>query len=247
MKRKFYVFMAVFSGLIFGLAVFYYFNFLQGPQNAQLKPLVVAVQNIPSRTVLQPSQLEIKNIPVAGYPQGGASSLQEVSGKILLVGVKKGDILLSPMLEGSSNSGSYANASSNSYSLAVPEGKRALAIPMNLVGSVGYKVQPGDHVDVLVTIDVKDGQDNKTITTLAAQDVLVLNTGNNTSKEGVQAASSGAYILALNVSQAMSVTLGSEKGSIRLLLRNPANKETWNEAPIDSRIYSDSNYFNHYK
>jgi len=246
-KRKFYIIMAVLSGLIFGLAAFYYFNFLQNPLNTELKPLVVASADIPTRTVIKPEMVEIINVPVSGYPQGGASSLQEISGKVLLVGVKKGDYLLSPMLEGSSNTDSTVGVSSNSYSFTVPEGKRAVAIPVSLVSSVGFKVKTGDYVDILVTIDVENESGSKTVTSLIAQNVLVLNTGTTVTSDNKETASSGAYILALNVPQAMSVTLGSEKGSLRLLLRNPANKETTTQAPVDSSVYANPNYFNMYK
>ncbi|RNC28974.1 MAG: hypothetical protein AWM53_00894 [Candidatus Dichloromethanomonas elyunquensis] len=247
MKRKFYVFMAVFSGLIFGLSLFYYLKNVQNSSNRDLKPLVVAAVDIPARSIVQSTQLEIKKIPSTGYPQGGASSIEEVGGKVLLVGVKKGDYLLSPMLEASYQSGTAANNPSSSFSLAVPEGKRAVAISVCQVGSVGFKVKPGDRVDILTTIDVKADGGSKTVTTLAAQDVLVLNTGDTASKDGEKAPSSSSYILALNVSQAMAVTLGSEKGSIRLLLRNPANKEMFTEPPVDSNVFYDSNYFTHYR
>ncbi|NLI93721.1 MAG: Flp pilus assembly protein CpaB [Peptococcaceae bacterium] len=247
MKRKFYVIMAVLSGLIFGLSLFYYLKNMQNSSNLELKPLVVAAMDIPARTIVQANQLEIKKVPGNGYPQGGASSIQEVSGKVLLVGIKKGDVLLSPMLEPSFKAGSAADIPLNGFSLTVPEGKRALAIPVSQVGSVGYKVKPGDRVDVLVTIDIKAEGGSKTVTSLAAQDVLVLNTGETTAKESEKTQGSGSYILAVNVSQAMAVTLGSEKGSIRLLLRNPANKEVLAEPPVDPNVYYDPNYFNHYK
>lgn len=248
MKRKFYVVLAIISGLIFGLSVFYYLKTTQNPSNTELKPLVVAALDIPARTIVQTDQLEIIKIPAQAYPQGGVSTLEEISGNVLLVAVKKGDYLLSPMLEASYQAGAAAAVPGNSFSLTVPEGKRAVAIPVSMVGSVGYKVKPGDHVDILVTIDIKDEQNgSKTITSLAAQDVLVLNTGDAAPKEGEKAPPAGSYILALNVPQAMAVTLGSEKGSLRLLLRNPANKETYTENPIDPLAFFNPGYFAHYR
>lgn len=244
MKRKFYLFMAVFSGLIFGLSIFYYLKTVQNSTALDLKPLVVAAADIPARTILQTGQLEIKEVPAQGYPQGGSSSIEELADKILLVNVKKGDTLLSPMLEAS-----YTSESAPGFSFTVPEGKRAMAIPVSQIGSVGYKVKPGDHVDILVTMDIRDQQSSNTasITSLAAQDVLVLHTGTNSPNDSDKTQASCSYILAVSVSEAMAVTLGSEKGSLRLLLRNPANKERNTYPPIDPGIYFEPSYFNNFR
>ncbi|MCO1600319.1 RcpC/CpaB family pilus assembly protein [Desulfosporosinus nitroreducens] len=72
---------------------------------------------------------------------------------------------------------------------------------------------------VLVTIDINDSNANTqavTLTTLAAQDVLVLSIG-ETLKEEKNKVETKSYTLALSVPQAMAVTLGGEKGSLRLL------------------------------
>lgn len=249
MKRKFYVFMAVFSGLIFGLSLFYYLKTVQNSSALDLKPLVVAAADIPARTIIQADQLEIREIPVQGYPQGGSSGIEELAGKILLVNVKKGDALLSPMLEDSYKAESAPGILPGSFSFTVPEGKRAMAIPVSQIGSVGYKIKPGDHVDILVTMDIRDEQsgDTVSITSLAAQDVLVLHTGTNPPGDSDKNQTSSSYILAVSVSEAMAVTLGSEKGSLRLLLRNPANKERHTYPPVNPGIYFDPNYFSKFR
>ncbi len=247
MKRKFYVFMAVVSGLVFGLSVYYYLQSVKIPALTETKPLVIAATDIPARSIVQKDQLQVKDIPVDGYPQGGASLIEDVAGKILIVNLTKGDVLLSPMLESTSKAGTKNETNSNSFSFTVPQGKRAVAVPVGLAGGVNHIVKPGDRVDVLITMDIRDEKEgSKTITSLAAQDVLVLNTGDNAVNDGdkIQASS---YILALSVPQAMSVTLGSEKGSIRLILRNPVNKEIFNEKAVDPSIYLSPDYFNHYK
>ncbi len=185
-----------------------------------------------------------------GYPQGGSKTIQSVAGTVALVSLKSGDPVLEAMIqrqtapEASQPTGSQVSASPlTATSLVVPEGKRAVAIPINLVSSVGYAVKPGDHVDVLVTIDVKDPITDKSqmITTLAAQDVLMLSVGESGTKEK-PIESSKYYTLALSVPQALVVTLGSEKGNLRLLLRNPVNKEIREDQAVSPSIFLDSNY-----
>ena len=247
MKRKFYIFMAVLSGLIFGASLYYYMQNMEKPVSVTTKPLVVAVSDIPARNIIQKNQLELRHISEESYPQGGSSNIEEIAGNILLVNIKKGDWVLSPMIEISNRSGADSFSSYDSFSFTVPEGKRAVAVPVGLIGSVGYKVRPGDRVDVLVTMDIREESGTRTITSLAAQDILVLSTGaNNVTNDSGKTESTDSCILALTVPQSMVVTLGSERGSIRLLLRNPVNQEMYEEFPIDPSVYFRSDYFSHY-
>ncbi|KUO66575.1 MAG: pilus assembly protein CpaB [Gracilibacter sp. BRH_c7a] len=246
MKRNFYVFMALFSAIIFSVSLFYYLQNMDEPVVIETKPIVIAKADIPARSIIQMDQLEIINIPAEGYPQGGISTIEEVAGNVLLVNTKKGDWMIVPMLEIPSKSYSDPFISYEGFSLTVPEGKRAVAVPVGLIGSVGYKVRPGDRVDVLVTIDIREEAGTRTITSLAAQDILVLNTGFQNGSTSEETLNTDSCILALTVPQAMSITLGSERGSIRLILRNPVNKEMYTETPIDPSVYFDSDYFSHY-
>lgn len=248
MKQKFYVIMAILAGLIFAFSLFFYLRTVNSSSSA-LKPLVVSVQDIQARSVVQPGQLEIKKVPQEGYPQGGFSSVEDVAGKILLVSVGKGDVLVAPMLESNYKAGSApVTGAAGGGSLAVPGGKRAVAIPVTEVGSVAFNVQPGDRIDILVTMDIKFADGNsKTITSLAAQDVLVLNTGTAAPAKNEKTSPATSYVLALDVPQAMAVTLGSEKGTLRLLLRNPGNKEQLTQAPIDPSVYLLPDYFTRFK
>jgi len=85
-----------------------------------------------------------------------------------------------------------------------------------------------------------------TVTTLAAQDVLVLSVG-ETLREEKNKVETKSYTLALSVPQAMAVTLGSEKGGLRLLLRNPVNTEIRQDTPFTENIFMDPNFINNYK
>jgi len=247
MQRKGFFFLALICGLIAAGSTYIYLNNAKSSPTATLEPLVVAKIDIPARTVIQPEQVMLKDVPSQGYPQGGASNIQSVIGSVSLVNLMAGDILVSNVLQRPTDPVAIPNVPESS-ALAVPEGKRAVAIPIGLVSGVGYKVRPGDHVDILVTMEIKDlaGNNPQTLTSLAAQDVLVLSVGENAAKDK-NVGDSKSYTLALTVPQAMAVTLGSEKGSIRLLLRNPANKEIRQETPFNSNQYIDPNYLNRYK
>lgn len=247
MKRQGFLVLALCCGLLAAISTFYYLHNVNRSREYSLKPMVVVKTSIPARTVIQASQLFLKEVPAQGYPQGAFSTFQSVAGSISLVNLKPGDILLSPMLQRPASQAGLANnlgGTFNPVSMTVPEGKRAVAVPINSVSGVGYAVKPGDYVDVLVTLDIKDSSGSKAVTALAAQDVLVLSVGESMSNGDKSKVEAKTFTLALTVPQAMAVTYGSEKGSIRLLLRNPASQEIIKEPPVSSDIFTSPNYFN---
>jgi len=241
MKRQGFLILALVFGLIAAGSAYVYLRGASRAPQIELRPLVVAKTAIPARTVIQADQLMIKDVPKQGYPQGGASTIANVAGAVSMVNLASGDPVLSPMIQRP-----VAKTDAANPSLAVPEGKRAVAIPISLVSGVGYTVRPGDRVDVLITMDQKDVAGSKSYTSLAAQDVLVLGIGDSIAgdKGKVEVRS---YILALSVPQAMVVTLGSEKGSIRLLLRNPANNEIEKAGPVSGEVLLSPNYLDQFK
>lgn len=245
MQRKGFFLLALICGLIAAGSMYFYLHGATRNSSVSLKPLVVVKTNIQSRSVIEASQLVVKDVPVQGYPQGGFSSIQNVVGSVALLNLSAGDLVVSAMLQRPNAS----NPAGSPTALTVPDGKRALAIPIGLVSGVGYAVKPGDHVDILVTMDIKDSSPNPqviTATTLAAQDVLVLSVGDSITGDKAKV-DTKAYTLALSVPQAMAVTYGSEKGSLRLLLRNPANSDIRQDTPVTGNVFLDPNYINRFK
>lgn len=249
MQRKGFFFLALICGLIAAGSMYVYLNGVNRNPPSALKPLVIVKMNIPARSVIEAGQLEIKSVPTQGYPQGGYSSIQNVVGSVALLNLSPGDLIVSamveplkPLIQG------HGNQTGSTTALTVPDGKRAVAIPIGLVSGVGYSIKPGDHVDVLVTIDIKDpsGNNSQSLTTLAAQDVLVLSIGESLSGDKAKA-DTKSHTLALSVPQAMAVTYGSEKGSLRLLLRNPVNTDIRQDTPVTGNAFLDPNYVNRYK
>ncbi|MFZ3101525.1 MAG: Flp pilus assembly protein CpaB [Desulfitobacteriaceae bacterium] len=262
MGRKGFFILALIFGLIAAGSAYQYLQSINQVSIPELRPLVLAKSNIPARSMIRADQLIVKEIPLNGYPQGGAKTIQSVTGTVALVNLNPGDPVLEVMFQRQSKpEGTQISASSTVSNplvdvtpLVVPKGKRAVAIPIGLVSGVGYAVRPGDYVDILVTIDVKDTSADKsqtTITTLAAQDVLVLSVGDSPTvikdKADSKAAESKFYTLALSVPQALTVTLGSEKGNLRLLLRNPVNQEMREDQAISPSIFLDPNYFKRFQ
>lgn len=250
MQRKGFFFLALICGLIAAGSMYIYLNGANKKPSVSLKPLVIVKTNIPARSVIEAGQLVVKDVPEQGYPQGGYSTVQNIVGSVALLNLSAGDLIVSSMLERQNSQNSINGISTGgNTALTVPDGKRAVAIPIGLVSGVGYAVKPGDHVDILVTLDIKDSSTNSqtvTVTSLVAQDVLVLSVGESITGDKAKVETK-SYTLALNVPQAMTVTLASEKGSLRLLLRNPANTEIRQDAPVSGNVFLDPNYFDRFK
>lgn len=255
MQRKGFLLLASICGLIAAGSMYFYLNSAARNPSVSLKPLVVVKTNIQARSVIEASQLVVKNVPAQGYPQGGFSSIQNVAGSVALINLSAGDSVVSAMLQRPNPKVSETgNSTGSTAALTVPEGKRAIAIPIGLVSGVGYAVKAGDHVDVLVTVDIKDSSSNsQAVTSLAAQDVLVLSVGDSSitaaksDSKSDSKSETKSFTLALSVPQAMAVTYGSEKGSLRLLLRNPVNSDIRQDAPVTGNVFLDPNYINRFK
>jgi pilus assembly protein CpaB len=256
MRRNILFILALIFGLIAAGSAYMYLKSLHRVSLEEIKPLVLAQRNIQARSIIQADQLTVKEVPVQGYPQGGVQDIKSVAGSVALVDLKPDDPVLEAMVQRQpelSKTSVSANFS-NSRSFAVPDGKRAVSIPIAVVSGVGYAVKPGDYVDVLTTMDIKssDGGSNEvTVTALAAQNVLVLNAGDSIiaakDKADSKLPESKYYTLALSVPQALTVTMGSEKGSLRLLLRNPGNTEIRSDQFITPAVFLDPNLYQKYQ
>jgi Flp pilus assembly protein CpaB len=257
MRRNILFILALIFGLIAAGSAYMYLKNIHRVSLEEVKPLVLAKNSIPARSIIKADQLTVKEIPVQGYPQGGVQDIKSIAGSVALVDLKPDDPVLEAMVERQSvpegNQTSVFVNTSNSRSYAVPDGKRAVSIPIAVVSGVGYAVKPGDYVDVLTTMDIKSSGEGSevTVTALAAQDVLVLSVGKSISaiedKADSKVAESKYYTLALSVPQALTVTMGSEKGSLRLLLRNPGNKEIRSDQFITPSVFLDPNLYQKYQ
>jgi pilus assembly protein CpaB len=252
-KRRIFFILAIVFALIAAGSVYVYLKNLYRVSIPQLKPLVVANSKIPARSLIKADQLTTKNVPLQGYPQGGFSDIQSVVGSAVLVELDSGDPVLESVVEEQARPEGTRISSSDTARFAVPEGKRAVSIPISLVSGVGYAVRSGDYVDVLSTMDIKaSGSDTTqiTITTLAAQDVQVLSVGAApivSDKEETKVAESKYYTLALTVPQALAVTLASEKGSLRLALRNPVNTEIRGDQYVNPSTFLEPDFYQKYR
>lgn len=152
--------------LILGLvAVAVLWQKFMGPQNAtaaeqavptpviDLVNVIVVTQRVPRGSALNEEVVGMVPIQRELFIQGMFTNLEEVKGRLARFDLDAGIPLTSGMLVDSaetlSSTGSIA-------ALSIPRGMVAVSIPINRLTSVSYAPQPGDHVNVIVSMLMAD-------------------------------------------------------------------------------------------
>lgn len=116
--------------------------------------VVIAVQDIPRGVEIQPNMVETVAFPIDFLPQGTFSDLNAVIGRIARTDISREQLIQSRQII----TGPFTQAAAElgrvgSDAAAVLEaGRVAIALPIDAITSVAYALQPGDSVDVLVSM-----------------------------------------------------------------------------------------------
>jgi pilus assembly protein CpaB len=192
------------------------------------QPVVVAVQDIPERVGIEAPMLAVKQWPVDALPTDYISKVEDAVGKASLTKIFAGE----PILKGKLVDAKLASQ----LTFLVPPGMVAFSIPANEVGTVAYAIQPGDYVDVLVSLKVKDydlkgnTSEEQPTTQLTLQDVKVINVGvwvppqkpvetSGNQPAAAKAAEPKTITLLVNQQDALVLKYAKEQGMIDLALR----------------------------
>ncbi len=115
-------------------------------------PVVVAARAVGVRAILAPEDLEVREIPVASVPEGALRETSQAAGQITLVDLYPGEVLLSQRLADPN-----VVTGDGRLALVLSEDQVLMAFPADdLMSRVGV-LQPGDHVDLLFSLEVPVG------------------------------------------------------------------------------------------
>ena len=112
------------------------------PPPVATKPVVVAKVNLPPRTRIQESMLQIKEMPVDMVPEGAIESFDEVKDVQIKISIFAGDILTIQKV--------FNEKGSEGFVGEIPADCRAVSINVSEVTSVAGFAKPGDKVDLLL-------------------------------------------------------------------------------------------------
>jgi pilus assembly protein CpaB len=177
--------------------------------------VVVAKADLPKGTKLSSANVAVRPVP-SDYAHSSSvlpDQFDRVDGQALAFNVKAGEAILWSLMEGKKVP---------TFSARVDAGRRAITVPVDEINSISGLLEPGDLIDLLVTIDQK----GKKITVPLLQSVRVMATG----QRSVDDPKSGERRLYSTVTldtdpqQAQNVVVAREAGRLTALLRNPEDK-----------------------
>ncbi|MFN2569585.1 MAG: Flp pilus assembly protein CpaB [Candidatus Dormibacteria bacterium] len=206
----------------------------QGGTNGSTTQVVVAKSDIEAGALLTQDSVKVASLPSDAISADTIQDPAAVTGKVAANRISANTPLVPALFQGAASSTKPgASAPSTSGRIAVDRGHVALAIPAALAKdeftagdllSVGYYIQPGDHIDIL--IDPGQASGAPTGIRYSFQDVLVLRVGSGTSAAPAQSGSSApaataaptVYIVELPRAQAEQLTaLLSKRGTQSLV------------------------------
>jgi len=120
-------------------------------------PVVIVARNVPPRTKIQPADVELAELPISTIPNNAVRSLDEAIGKVTTGELVAGEILLAPRIADLETRGP-------DVAFELQSGKVVMALPAADLMSQSGVLKPGDKVDILVTIRVRQPseQDSQT-------------------------------------------------------------------------------------
>lgn len=219
---------AIGTGVLAAVAARHYLSDRVAAIEAQARvatvPVVVASRDLAPGTTLSTSTLSVRDVPQTWVQSGAVLPAQftRVDGQTLGHPLRSGEMLMWTQLE---------SRRAPTFSARVEAGRRAVTVPVDEISSISGLLEPGDLVDLLVTVD-RQGR-RQTVTVL--QNVAVMATG----QRSVDDAASGERRLYTTVTldtdpqQARNLVLARESGRLTALLRNPDDAAPAGEVVAD--------------
>jgi pilus assembly protein CpaB len=207
--------LAVGSGLLAGYLALDLLS--RGASVAEASPvrtsfLAVAARDLPLGAVLREQDVRLLEWTGDALPAGYASSAAELVGRGLITPVRANEPLLSDKLASREEGGGL--------SILIPPGMRAVSVRVDEVVAVAGFVLPGARVDVLVTLDPRQGESG-TVTRVILQNIQTLAAGQTVQRD-LEGKPQTVTVITLLVTpdQAERLTLAANEGRIQLALRN---------------------------
>jgi Flp pilus assembly protein CpaB len=187
--------------------------------------ILVAQQDLTSRTRLEAKHVEVQKAPSTGLPVGYFSNPAQAIGKVLKLNVAKGEILTMSLC-----------VAKGSIDDLLRPGMLAFPAQFSRRFTAFELLYPGCIVDVFATFPLRDRARGDSVVTPLLQNIQVLAVGIDTvipqeeEKAGIAAPnkrSAGGYVpvtLEVNARQAAALQLAMEQGTLGLAMRSQTDK-----------------------
>lgn len=194
-------------------------NQVVGDQKTKVVAVVFAKSKVPAGTAITEGQLKIGNYYRADLPEGAIFDAKQIIGKIATNDIEANLPITNK------------NLATEGQNLLIPEDKRAITIRIDEASGVAGFATPGSFVDVIAVMT--PGGNTRQVSTVVAQNLRVLANGQQTQVRNDGTNKMGNSVtLEVTPAQAEVLTLSMREGSLHLILRNPANKDSVNVPPV---------------
>lgn len=180
-------------------------------------PVVVAKAGIPWGVKLNPEMLTTTPYLEESLPIGSFSNPGDIVDRIVVSPIREGEPVLEYRLAPTS-------MKTGGVAAILDSGKRAISVKGNNVLGIAGFINPGNRVDVLVTIaDPDKGMD---ITKIVLENLLVLASGRQIQENSKgEAAPVDVYTLEVTPEQGERLTLAANKGRLQFALRGATDSD----------------------
>ena len=217
---------ALLLGLVTSVLVFSWLQNEKSRLMAAPIPLSKNVQVLVSNadlswgTKLAPEMMQLQELPLGAIPEGHFTSLDAIKDRVLLVDLKRNELLLESKL-------APLGTTSGGVAAVTDVNKRAMSVKVDDVIGVAGFIKPADRVDVMVTIEPEADKQGHAISKMILENVKVLAAGTQMERKGKDEEPKQVQVITVevDVEEAEKLALASNQGKLRLALRNPLNAE----------------------
>jgi pilus assembly protein CpaB len=189
---------------------------------AQSINIVVAAHDLSLGSRIEPGSIKTVRWSRDSLPPGAITDPASIIGQYTKSGfIQNEPIVADRLFGGDKNAGVMP--------LLIPNGMRAMSVPVDEVSDIAGFVLPHTHVDVLVSLTEGD----KSLSRIVLQDVEVLAVAQDIEEVNDQPQTVHVVTMLVTPEQAERLTLASREGTLRLAMRNYDDKQIVSTAGID--------------
>jgi Flp pilus assembly protein CpaB len=179
LRQKLFTIVFILVSIFGGVFVFWYLNNLKmmGAEEFDGKDIYTAAADIESGQIIKEELLEKKKMPENIFNEKFIIDKNQIIDKKAAGNINKGEIISKDKIVGSPVENIYLR-----FSAYIPEGLRAISIPVNYYGDVSL-IRVGDTVDLVSTYYDKSGEQLVSEVVIGEKEIIFIQNNNSSNSK----------------------------------------------------------------